>query len=425
MTRRDSWVPTASDTAFGIENLPYGAFARANEPARIGVALGDHVVDLAVFARAGLFDDALPGARELFAAPVLNALLGRGRPAWRALRARLQQLLDASDRTVRDLGLAEAAVISQSDVRMQLPVAIGDYVDFYSSIEHATNLGKILRPTGDALLPNYRWIPIGYHGRAGSVVVSGTAIRRPLGQTKAADADAPSFGPTRMLDFELELGFLTGDANALGQTLTPQRARENIFGVVLVNDWSARDMQGWEYQPLGPFLAKSFATSISPWVVTLDALEPFRVAGPVQTPEPLAYLRTEGRQNLDLSLEAALASRAMSESGESAETIARTNFRFMYWSMAQQLTHATSNGARVRAGDLFASGTISGTDPGSYGSMIELTWRGARPLRLGDGSERAFLEDGDTVVMRGWCGDGQSTPRIGLGEVTGTVLPAR
>ncbi|MEO6991849.1 MAG: fumarylacetoacetase [Candidatus Baltobacteraceae bacterium] len=425
MIPRPSWVPYAPDAPFGLDNLPFGAFARAGEGPRIGVALGDQIVDLALLGRAGLFEDAIPGARELFESPVLNPLLARGRATWTALRARLQRLFDVADTTVRAAGLADAALVAQAAVRLHLPVTIGDYVDFYSSIEHATNLGKILRPTGEPLLPNYRWIPIGYHGRAGSVVVSGTPIRRPSGQTKAADAPVPSVGPTRMLDFELELGFVTGDANALGETLSPARARESIFGVVLVNDWSARDMQGWEYQPLGPFLAKSFATSISPWVATLDALEPFRVDGPRQEPEPLEYLRTSGAQNYDLALEASLASRGMTDAGVVAATITRTNFRAMYWSMAQQLAHATSNGARVRAGDLFASGTISGADPGSYGSMIELTWRGARPLRLPDGSERAFLEDGDTVVMRGWCGDGVRVPRIGLGEVAGTILPAR
>jgi fumarylacetoacetase len=303
-----------------------------------------------------------------------------------------------------------------------LPFAVADYVDFYSSLEHATNLGKILRPGGEPLLPNWRYLPIGYHGRAGTVIPSGIPVVRPRGQLKPADA-LPVYAPTRSLDFELELGFVTGDGPAPPQPIVPARARDYIFGVALLNDWSARDIQAWEYQPLGPFLAKSFATSLSSWIVTLDALEPFRVAGPLQDPPPLAHLATSEAEAYDIALEVTLGSEKMRANGTHAQTIARTNFRAMYWSMAQQLAHVSSNGASVRAGDLFGSGTISGSAPESYGSMIELTWRGAHPLGLADGSTRAFLEDGDEVVIRGWC-EAPGRSRIGFGDVRARIEPS-
>jgi fumarylacetoacetase len=407
---------------FTPANLPYGVFAADGRPPRIGVALDDSVVDLYALARAGLFDSHVAGATEVFGSPTLNPLLARGRETWTAARARIVELLAAERRALHDAGVAGDAIVPIDRVEMRLPIGVADYVDFYSSIEHATNLGKILRPGAEPLLPNYRWIPIGYHGRASTVVVSGTPVRRPRGQRKAPDAEAPTFEPSRMLDFELEIGFITGDGPADGTPIAPDRARDHIFGVVLLNDWSARDVQGWEYQPLGPFLSKSFATSISPWVVTLDALEPFRVAGPPQDPRPLDYLATAGAQNYDIALEAALSSAAMSRDGVAPTVVSTTNFRGMYWNMAQQLAHMTSNRSRVRAGDLFGSGTISGSVPGTYGSMIELTGRGAHPLVLGDGSERGFLEDGDTVSMRGHSGDGDA--RVDLGEVVGTILPA-
>lgn len=420
-----SWVEVARDSDFPLDNLPYGAFVRgAADGARLGVALGDTIVDLHVLARAGLFDAALRDARAVLCAPNLNPLLACGVTAWRTVRSRLTELLRAGNSEVAEARVAEAALVAPRDVGLVLPFAVGDYVDFYSSLEHATNLGRILRPDGEPLLPNWRWLPIGYHGRAGTVVPSGTPIVRPRGQTKAPAAVAPAFGPTRMLDFELELGFVTGDGPPLGESIAAERAHDYIFGVTLLNDWSARDIQGWEYQPLGPFLGKSFASSLGPWVVPLDALEPYRHYGPQQEPAPLPYLALSGAHGYDIALDARLASTRMREAGTPALSIARTNLRDMYWSMAQQLAHATSNGAAIRAGDLFGSGTISGSEPGTYGSMIELTWRGAHPLTLSDGTQRAFLEDGDELSLRG-VASADGKPRIGLGEVTGIVMPAR
>jgi fumarylacetoacetase len=416
-----SWVPVAAGSDFPIQNLPYGAFEDGSGRARLCVAIGDSVLDLRALAERGLLDAIAPNARELMTAPALNPLLGAGRRTWRALRERVSQLLRAGDTTLHDAD-ATSALFDRTSARLVLPFAVADYVDFYSSLEHATNLGNILRPGSEPLLPNWRYIPIGYHGRSATVVVSGTPVARPCGQVKAPDA-APQFVPTRSLDFELELGFVTGAGPEPPQTIAPERARETIFGAALLNDWSARDIQAWEYQPLGPFLGKSFATSLGPWIVSIDALEPFRVPGPEQDPPPLPYLRTAEPEGYDISFDVTLQSAAMREQGTEPLSISRTSFRSMYWSMAQQLAHASSNGARVRAGDLFGSGTVSGSEPGSYGSMIELTWRGARPIRLPDGSERAFLHDEDEVVMRGRCaGPGRAT--IGFGTVCGRIQPS-
>ncbi|MBA3728129.1 MAG: fumarylacetoacetase [Actinobacteria bacterium] len=418
-----SWVPVREGSDFPIQNLPYGVFRRGSgDPGCIGVAIGDSILDLGPLAREGLLHDSIPNPTALEAAS-LEGILGLGRPAWRKLRGRISELLSTANREIRDVPeLAERVLVPLDQADMALPVAVRNYVDFYSSFEHASNMGRMFRPDAEPLLPNWRHLPVGYHGRAGTVVVSGTPVVRPRGQTKGEDDPAPSWGPTRMLDIELEVGFLTGAGNRLGAPIPIRAAGDHIFGLVLVNDWSARDIQRWEYQPLGPFLGKSFATSISPWVVTLDALDPYRVAGPAQDPEPLPYLRADAAWAFDIELEVGLSSAAMSERGLPPHVISRTNFRSLYWSMAQQLAHATSNGATAGAGDLFASGTISGSDPSSYGSLLELTWRGTRPLVLPDGSKRAFLEDGDTVVMRGWCGEGHERPRIGFGEVNGTIL---
>jgi len=376
---------------FGLDNLPFGVFREPGGEPRVGVRFDDAVIDLAA---------ALPEPVDgVWRADSLNPFLSLGRGAWEEVRDRVRELADSGS----------APLLALADVVVECPVRPGDYVDFYSSIEHATNLGRLFRPDADPLLPNWRWLPVGYHGRSSSVVASDTPVPRPAGQLPPEDGGAPSFGPTRRLDFELELGFVTGPGNPLGSPIPVEQAREHIFGVVLVNDWSARDIQRWEYQPLGPFLGKSFATSISPWVVPLDALEPYRVPGPVQDPEPLGYLRTVEPWAFDIALEVEL----------NGTPISRTNARGLYWSFAQQLAHATVNGANARAGDLYASGTISGSDPGSYGSLIELTSGGRRPLRLADGSERTFLEDGDEVVMRGLC-EGRG-PTIDLGEVRGTV----
>lgn len=415
-----SWVRVAPDSEFPLDNLPYGVFAARNGEPHIGVAIGDAVFDLHAASKAALFDGIV--SQAVLQAPSLNLLLAAGRQAWTALRSRVRELLLDATSAFGDID-REQLLVPRAGARMLLPFAAGDYVDFYSSLEHATNLGKIFRPNGEPLMPNWRWIPIGYHGRSSTIVVDGTPVVRPKGQRKPPDADEPSFGPSRLLDIELEVGFVTGPGNTMGHAIPIEAARDHIFGLVLVNDWSARDIQAWEYQPLGPFLGKSFATSISPWVVTLDALEPYRIAGPKQEPQPLPYLRTPEAWNYDVQLLVELQTQKMRASGMAAEIISRSNFKYMYWNMAQQLAHATVNGTAVRPGDLYASGTISGPAPGSYGSFIELTWRGAKPLRLQSGEERAFLDDGDTVTLHGVC-EAPGKPRIGFGGVSGTIVPA-
>lgn len=419
MRPADTWVRIAPDSAFGLENLPYGVFVAEDGQPHIGVAVGEEIFDLHAAASAGVFDGVVGHA--VLQAPTLNLLLAAGRDAWTALRSRVREALAGGTSLLDGLN-RDALLTSRADTHMLLPFAPGDYVDFYSSIEHATNLGKIFRPDGEALMPNWRWIPIGYHGRSSTIVVDGTPIVRPNGQRKAPTESVPSFGPSRLLDIELEVGFVTGPGNRMGAPIPIERARDHIFGIVLVNDWSARDIQAWEYQPLGPFLGKSFATSISPWVVTLDALEPYRLAGPAQDPQPLPYLRTSEPWNYDVQLLVELQTRAMRERGDAPEIVSRTNFKYMYWNMAQQLAHATVNGTAVRPGDLYASGTISGPTPDSYGSFIEMTWRGTKPLHLASGEERAFLQDGDCVTLRGVC-EAPGKPRIGLGSVSGTILP--
>jgi fumarylacetoacetase len=396
------WDCSMAETErFTLANLPYGSVRRGPDAsARLCVALGGGAVELAALA--------LPDVpRELIDAPNLDRVLACRPDVWAAVRAAVADAL--AD------GVPAEACVPLDEAVLCLPFTVGDYVDFYSSLQHATNLGKILRPGSEPLMPNWRHLPVGYHGRGGTVVVSGTPIRRPTGQRRGADG--PTWGPSERLDVELELGFVTGGpANALGEPIPIERVSERIFGFVLVNDWSARDIQGWEYQPLGPFLGKSFATSISPWVVPVAALHRHRVSGPPQAPEPLSYLRRSEAWGIDVELELALA-----PDGDPGQVIARTNARELYWTAAQQLAHAASNGAVVRAGDLFASGTISGSDPGTQGSLIELTWNGQRPLEL-DGAVRSFLEDGDTVTIRGWSGEGAQ--RIDFGEVSGTILPA-
>jgi fumarylacetoacetase len=399
---------------YGLDNLPFGIISHGDDARkRPAVAFGEHAVDL----------DALAGAKllaeeTLRGETTLNAFLARGATAWHTVRARLQHLLGENADAAEREGVHKA-LIPRDAVTMHLPVAIGDYVDFYSSLQHATNIGRILRP-GAELLPNYKHIPIGYHGRASTVVVSGTPVRRPHGQVKPPDASAPSFGPSRLLDVELEMGWIAGPGNAHGEPVSADDVRAHVFGYVLLNDWSARDVQAWEYQPLGPFLAKSFATSISPWIVTLDALEPFRVDEPARDPEPLPYLRAREPYAYDVQLEMLLHTPRMRERGDAPFTIARTNLREMYWTVAQQLAHMTSNGSLVRPGDLFGTGTISGSEPGSEGSLMELTWRGANRLQLPGGETRGFLEDGDTVVIRGRAVRGDL--RVGFGEVTGTIV---
>lgn len=419
--RLESWVPVAPTSDFPIQNLPFGVFLRDGR-ARIGVAIGNQILDLFEAAEAGFFDDVCE--RELLQAPVLNPLLAAGRDSWTPLRDRLSSLLRAGGDARLRVSNVERFLCRQEAVEMRVPMEIGDYVDFYSSIEHATNLGRLFRPDAEPLLPNWRWLPVGYHGRSSTIVIDGTSIRRPCGQRKPPSEAAPVFGPTGRLDIELEMGFVTGPGNELGMPIPVRDAREHIFGLLLVNDWSARDIQAWEYQPLGPFLGKSFATTISPWIVTLDALEPFRVQGPAQEPQPLEYLRAVESWNYAISLEVELQTRRMREAGIPPATISRTNFRGVYWSVAQQLAHATANGALARPGDLFASGTISGSQPHSQGSLIELTWNGTQPIGLPDGETRTFLEDGDEVTLRGWC-EKPGARRIGFGAARGLIEPAR
>ena len=413
-----TWVPGADGSGFGLENLPYGVVRRGDGPPRPAIRIGDYALVLAEVADAGLLD--LPGlTRGAFAGPTLNPFIELGAEVWSATRRRLVELLASGNDELQRAGVAGRALVPLTDVETELPVTVGDYVDFYASIEHASNLGRMFRPDSDPLTPNWRHVPIGYHGRAGTLVKSGTPIRRPSGQ-RAADepGGAPTFGPERRLDIELELGFVTGPGPELGTPIPTSAAETHIFGFVLVNDWSAREIQRWEYVPLGPFLGKSFATSIAPWIVPLEALDALRIRGREQTPAPLAYLHVDRDWALDIDLEVRLAP----PGSEPATTISRTNARDLYWNPAQQLAHATINGARLRSGDLFASGTISGPDPGTYGSLIELSWGGRDPIALAGGSERTFLEDGDEIVI---SGEGERDGvRISFGEVRGRIEPA-
>lgn len=406
-----SWVEVAPDSHFPIQNLPFGMAAPKGRDESVVVAIGDFALDLMVLSQAGLIDS------EEF--PILDSFIELDKPALSKLREVVFEILKEDSPVLRDnKKLRSAALIPLKSANLQVPIPPAAFVDFYSGIEHASNVGKMFRPDMAALLPNYRHLPVGYNGRASSVVASGTGIIRPKGQTKSADAENPEFGPTREMDFELEMGFYVSEGNEMGKRITCKSAEEHILGMVIVNDWSARDVQRWEYQPLGPFLAKSFATSVSPWIVTLDALEPFRIEGMDQDPEVLPHLRRQGQQHFDLVLEVWLQTKNMKEPVK----ICDSNTKHLYWSMAQQLAHQTSNGTPVEFGDLYASGTISGPDSGSYGSMLELTWRGSQPISLPGGESRTFLEDGDVVTMVAYGQKGDL--RIGFGEVSGQILPA-
>jgi len=410
---KHSFISVAPDSPFPIQNLPYGAFRHHTSEVHVGVAIGDYVLDLTMLQRKGL----IPG--DFFQSETLNLFIRSGRTTWQKVRSLVQELLDAANPTLRDAqALRQEVLIPRTEVSMVLPVAIGDYTDFYSSREHATNVGSMFRDPTNALLPNWLHVPVAYHGRASSVVISGTNIRRPCGQTKTESKTLPSFGPCRLMDFELELGIIIGQENPLGEPIPIEKAHEYVFGMVLVNDWSARDIQTWEYVPLGPFLAKNLGTSISPWIVPFEALQEFRVPGPRQDPEPLPYLQCSGDWALNIELEVSLRTPSMTTDAP----IVRGNFRTMYWNLCQQIAHHASNGCNLKIGDLLASGTISGSAPDSYGSLLELTWKGTKPLKLPSGEERSFLLDGDTVSMRAWAqGHGYT---IGFGEVVGTVLPA-
>ncbi|MFZ1692446.1 MAG: fumarylacetoacetase [Flavobacteriales bacterium] len=409
-----SWLPVPAGSDFPIQNIPFGTAIVEGDVPVLCTRIGNVVVSIPELENQGLLKD-VDGNRLLITGSVDELLLA-GPATVRSLRNRLSELLrDDAPEDVREKVRLATCPLEQAEVL--LPCIIGDYTDFYSSRQHAYNVGCMFRDPANALLPNWLHLPVGYHGRASSIIPSGQSIHRPCGQYKPSPDAAPVFGPTRQLDFELEVGFFTYDGKPLGQRISTAEAEDHIFGLALFNDWSARDLQAWEYVPLGPFLGKNFASSISPWVVTLDALEPFRVAGPVQDPVVLPYLQYDGLKHYDITLEVAILA-----AGGSETVICRSNFRHQYWNMAQQLAHHTVNGCNVRAGDLMASGTISGEAPDSFGSMLELSWKGTKPVKLADGSERKFIEDGDTVIMRGYAEkDGL---RIGFGEVRSTVLPA-
>lgn len=414
-----SWIPTSPESDFPIQNLPFGIGEEPGKTPAAYTAIGDQALNLALLFEAGLLANCDLPEENLFALSTLNAFIALGRATGRKVRNRLSALLEEGNGELRDHEtLRTAALVPQASLQMHLPVKVGDYSDFYSSIEHATNVGTMFRDPDNALLPNWKWIPVGYHGRASSIVVSGTPLHRPLGQTKAPEANTPSFGPSQRVDFELEMAFITCGETALGERIKPQEAEEQIFGMVLFNDWSARDMQVWEYVPLGPFLAKNFGSSVSPWVVTLDALEPFRVSGPTQDPAPLPYLETSSAHNFDIHLQVGI-----KPEGADEQVVCNSNFKHMYWSMAQQLAHHTINGCNIGVGDMYASGTISGPTPDSYGSMLEIAWKGTKPVPMPDGTERKFIHDHDTVIMRGHCQ--QDNYRIGFGEVRSQLLPAK
>jgi fumarylacetoacetase len=413
-----SFLDVSVDSHFPIQNLPYGVFSTTqDERRRIGVAIGDFILDLAMIEEAGLLT--VEGAVErVFNKDALNRFMAFGPDVWSATRARISELLRADTALLRDNeALRALALVPRAGATMHLPFNVASFSDFYSSLQHASNAGMILRGPNAVLMPNWRHMPIGYNSRASTVVVSGTPIRRPLGQLKIGDKD-PIMGPCGKLDFELEMGFIIGQPSQMGEMLTQAEAERMIFGFVLLNDWSARDIQAWEYQPLGPFLAKAFATTISPWVVTREALEPFRVETPIQEPAPLPYLRQSGLQNYDVTLEVLLQSKSMREPSR----ISQSNFRYLYWSSLQQLMHHASTGCAMSIGDLLGTGTISGNDKSAYGSLLELSWNGTQPLQLPSGETRAFLEDGDALTFTGFAqGKGY---RVGFGEASGVITPA-
>jgi fumarylacetoacetase len=414
-----SFVPVPPESHFPLQNLPYGVFSptTAEEP-RAGVRIGDHVLDLAVIQNSGLLDEArLP--EGVFSYPVLNPFMELDKQQRREVRRLVHELLREDEPVLRDDPVLRGrALLPVESVTLRFPVSVPDYTDFYSSKEHATNVGIMFRGKDNALMPNWLHLPVGYHGRASSIMLSGEPVVRPHGQILPPDAQAPVFGPCRLMDFELEMGFFIGQGNSQGHPVAVDDADGNIFGLVLVNDWSARDIQKWEYQPLGPFNAKNFATSISPCIVTLEALAPFRCPAPAQDPEPLPYLKESDRGTYDIKLEVEVRAAGQDEGLK----VCGSNFNHLYWTMAQQLAHHTVTGCNLSTGDLLASGTISGPDKGSFGSMLEITWRGTEPVTLPGGGERKFLADGDTVTMTAWCqGDGY---RVGFGEVTGQIQPA-
>ena len=413
MRKLTSWISYNEDCDFSIYNIPFGIFSTKNKSPRVGIAIGDKVLDLAGVAKQGFFDK-IKIDKKVFSQNTLNDFISAGKPKTKKVRLTLQKLLSGKSSPLQDF---PKLFHKQSAVKMHLPVAIGDYTDFYSSIEHATNVGMMFRDPANALLPNWRHIPVGYHGRSSSIIVSGENIKRPKGQLMMKDAKRPVYKPSQRVDFELEMGFVIGKDSALGKPVTIEKAEDHIFGLALFNDWSARDIQKWEYVPLGPFLGKNFASSLSPWIVTLEALDPFRVQGPKQKPAVQSYLKYTGLQNYDINLDVSITPNKGSEN-----EVSHSNFKFMYWNMLQQLAHHTVNGCNVRVGDLLASGTISGKDVNSYGSMLEIAWAGSKPITLNDGTQRKFINDHDTVTMRGYAQ--KEGVRVGFGEVKAKILPS-
>ncbi|GAB4251077.1 MAG: fumarylacetoacetase [Vicingaceae bacterium] len=412
-----SWVEVKENSDFPIQNLPFGIFSINGDSPRVGVAIGDKILDLKNLCELGYLND-VPFEVADFDSPYLNQMMLKGKQSVRTLRNKISDLLNINNPELQNnKEELHQILFNQSDAKMHMPVKVGDYTDFYSSEQHAYNVGCMFRDPNNALLPNWKHIPVAYHGRASSIILSGTPIYRPKGQQKPNENEPPVFGPTKLLDFELEMAFITFQGKPLGQSITTAEADDYIFGMCLFNDWSARDIQKWEYVPLGPFLAKNFASSISPWIVTLDALEPFRVPGPEQNPKVLPYLEYSGNKHIDIQLEVSIKPENCEE-----KVICKSNYKNMYWNMNQQLAHHTVNGCNINVGDMMASGTISGEDENSYGSMLELSWRGTKPIKMPDGSERKFILDNDTVIMRGFAE--KNGVKIGFGEVSTKVLPA-
>lgn len=412
-----SWIEVSKDSDFPIQNIPFGVFKTDSLSPRVGTRIGDKVIDLNALFVLGYLDN-LPFTREDFDTDSLNRMMKKGKAATSDLRNRLSKLFNSENKDLSgNAHHVEQVLFDASKVEMCMPVQVGDYTDFYSSRDHAKNVGTMFRDPDNALLPNWLHIPVGYHGRASSIIPTGQPIKRPKGQQKPNEDEGPVFGPCKLLDFELEMAFVTFDGKPLGESISTKEAKDYIFGMCIMNDWSARDIQKWEYVPLGPFLAKSFASSVSPWIVTMDALEPFSIPGPKQDPKVLPYLEYEGNHHYDMDLEVGI----IPENSEET-TVCHSNYKYMYWNMVQQLAHHTVNGCNIRCGDMMASGTISGPERESFGSMLEISWKGTNPIKMKDGSERKFLQDNDTVVMRGHCE--KDGVRIGFGEVSTKILPA-
>lgn len=413
---RKTWLPVSKNSHFPIQNIPFGVFLTRDDIITIGSRIGDTVIDLGALHQLGYFKG-IPLTDDIFLQDTLNDFISDGKKTWRLVRNRISDIFDIDNASLKNTEEHKKVVLFDLDeIEMQLPVRVGDYTDFYSSKEHATNVGTMFRDPKNALKPNWMHLPVAYHGRSSSIIPSGIGVHRPQGQTLPAGSETPVFGPSKRVDFELEMAFITTDANQLGEPIPIEEAENYIFGLVLFNDWSARDIQTWEYVPLGPFLAKNFASSISPWIVTLDALEPFRTNGPEPEKDLLPYLRTKGAKTFDINLEVGL----QPEGGEET-VLAKSNFKYLYWNMSQQLAHHTINGCPVYSGDMMGSGTISGPTPDAYGSMLELAWKGEKPVQLKDGSKRTFIEDNDTVIMRGYCENDDY--RIGFGSVRSKLLP--